>query len=195
MKKGTEFIRAFKLADGINIILTIFLVIVAFKQFNLSNQLGNIDKSAYIEKMNSSKKAIRKITRDIMALFSHKGINERLEHSYEDNIILTRKFIGLLEDGSDNYLLVKDPESLKHWFKAISQLQMYDSFPPDKTNTVIIGDDGRKEPSDLELNKMIVESLTIAWQEVIAVYQKLGLSMYQSLKDLEHNNKLDAENE
>ena len=165
-------------------------MIVAFRQFNLSNQLGNIDKAAYTEKVNSSKKEIRKITRDIMALFSYRGIDERLEHSYEDNITLTRKFIGLLEEGSANYLLVQDPESLKHWFKAISQLQMYDSITPDKTNTAVINGDGTKStPSDVELNKMDVASLGIAWREVMEVYMRLGLSMYQSLKDLEHKGK------
>jgi hypothetical protein len=179
-----------KIADAINIILTILLVIVAFCQFNLSNQLGNIAKSAYTEKIGSSKKEIRKITRDIRALFSHKGIDERLEHSYEDNISLARKFSGLLEEGSANYLLVQDPESLKHWFKAISQLQMYDSLTPDKTNTVTIAGNGaRSTPSDVELNEMVVGALGIAWREVMEVYQKLGLSMYQSLKDLERKNK------
>lgn len=173
--------------DVINILLTCILVVVTVKQFNLSNQLGGIDKSAYNEKLLNGKKEIRKVTRNIMSLFSYKGIDERLEHSLEENIALVRKFNGFLEEGSANYLLAQDPESLKHWFKAISQLQLYDNFTPNKMNTVIIAADGSKSvPSESELNKDIVGDLGRAWREVMEVYQRLGLSMYQSLKELEH---------
>ncbi|MBL7131668.1 MAG: hypothetical protein ISS45_09775 [Candidatus Omnitrophica bacterium] len=175
-----------KLADVINIILTFMLVMVAFKQFDLSNQLGDIDKSAYNEKLLNSKKEIRIVTRNIMSLFSYKGIDERLEHNLEENIALAREFNGFLEEGSANYLLAQDSESLKHWFKAIGQLQLYDNFTPSKMNTVIIAADGLESaPSDSELNKNIVGDLGRAWREVMEVYQRLGLSMYQSLKDLE----------
>lgn len=180
--------KKLKLTSVINIILTFTLVTVAVKQFVLSNQLGAIEKSAYNEKLLNSKKEIRIVTSNIRSLFSYKGIDERLEHSLEENIALARKFNGFLEEGSANFLLVQDPESLKHWFKAMNQLQLYDNLTPNKMNVIIIASDGTKlVPSDSELNKDIVGNLGRAWREVIEVYQKLGLSLYQSLKDLDEN--------
>lgn len=177
--------KKLKFTDIINIILTFLLVVVACGQFILSGQLWNIEKRAFNEKRLNSKKEMRKMTRSIILLFSRKGIDERLEHSFEENIALVREFSGFLEEGSANYLLAQDPESLRHWLNAMSRLQLYDNFTPNKMNTVIIAADGATSaPSDLKLNKDVVRDLGLAWQEVAEVYSRLGLSMHQSLKDL-----------
>lgn len=177
-----------KLADIINIFLTCILVMVAVLQFNLSNQLGNIEKSTENEKILNARRELRKISRDIFGSFSYRGINERLTHTPEENIALARKLYGLLLEGSANPLLLHDSESLKHWYKAISAIEFYDYVSPKDVG--IQKEDGKVlTASDTEANKMVVDSLGIAWQEAMKAYLKLGLSSYDFLRDLEHKNK------
>ena len=180
--------KDFKWNNFSNILLTFFLVVVAFLQFGLANELGNIQKSTEHEKFINSRKELRKISRDIFGSFSYKGLDERLTHTPEDNMALARKLYGLLLEGSANPLLAHDPESLKHWYKAISAIEFYDYVSPKDVG--MQKEDGKVlTASDVEANKIVVDSLGIAWQEAMKAYLKLGLSSYDFLRDLEHKNK------
>lgn len=176
------------LAERLSIVFTVVLVIVAIFQFKLSNDLGNIQKFTEHEKLLDSRKELRKISRSILTSFSYKGLNERLTHTPEENITLARKLCGLLLEGSANPLLAKDPKSLEHWYKAISAIEFYDYISPKDVGN--LNEDGKASTaSDTEVNKMVVDALGVAWQEVKKAELRMGLSSYDFLKTLERKNK------
>ena len=183
--KWAKILKDFKLSDFFNIILTLALVIVAILQFHLSDELGNIQKSADYEKLLNSRKELRETLRDVYGAFSYKGIKERLTYTARENIALARNLYGVLLKESANPLLVHDPESLEHWYRAISVLEFYDKVGPEDFG--VLKEDGTVLPtSGAESNKIVVDSLETAWHEVKMADMRLKLSSYDFLNSLEH---------
>lgn len=186
-KEAGKFKKWLKCTNGI---LPFILAVIAILQCVLAFELGNIQKSTEKEKILNARKELREISRNIFGSFSYKGINERQEHTTEENIALARKLYGLLLEGSANPLLSHDSESLKHWYKAISAIEFYD-YDVSTKSVVIQKEDGKTLPaSDTEVNGMVVDSLTTSYQEAMQAYLRLGLTSYELLNDLEHKSKI-----
>ena len=163
-QKIPKMILESKLTDWLIVVLTLCIVIFTYQQTNVSIKLGEIARLQEDSKILTSKKELRRICFDVMELFSHSGLAERTKHSKEENLELTKNFGYLLQEGFDNYLLVSDKESLRHWINAIQILDFY-TF----TKDVVW--------NDKDFDEMFIPNISEAWTEVMIVYQRLGLNL------------------
>jgi len=172
--------RDIKITDILIVILTFFIVICTIKQTQISNSLEKVAKLQEESRLITSKKDLRKISFEIMDLFSPKGINERANYSKEENLKLAKKFAILLQEGFDNYLLVKDKNSLSHWVNAVQILDFYCLNKDILKPYVLLSDKEIKTDikwTDEDFNKMFIDHMGKAFTEVMLVFVELKLNL------------------
>lgn len=172
----------------INITCTIFLIITAFLQYNLSKELSNLTFQYEKEKLLTNKKELRTTCINIINLFSIEGISERKKYTKSQNLELAKSFDSLLTKELDNYLLISNAEYLKRWMNAIDFVSYYrrpEFF--DKPYSLISTNEVKKGLicTDSSFNIDFVGTINSAYQEVLFVYSKLGLSMTKSKESLD----------